>query len=188
MAPEGRTGSSRSGTLERSSSCLNTSSNAYGGRLMRCGKCNLIMDRDVVAVLNLQMRGAGFPQRALNELIEREGPSRGNEILLTSLGPNPPRSLGPFRFSNGGLTSRHDSERKARQSVWRYRHSLRSGGGSWLNSWRSPIRKRGCFCPLHFMHSLDIAALLIVLFGVEESGKRGDLAAIPFLWWLGASA
>jgi len=52
---------------------------AYGGRLMRCEKCNLTMDRDIVAVLNLQMRGAGFPQRALNELIEREGLS-GNEI------------------------------------------------------------------------------------------------------------
>jgi len=51
---------------------------------MRCGRCDLIMDRDVVAVLNLQMRGAGFPQRALDELIEREGISRGNEILLTS--------------------------------------------------------------------------------------------------------
>jgi putative transposase len=57
---------------------------AYGGRLMKCEKCNLTMDRDVVAVLNLEMRGAGFPQRALNELIEREGLSRGNEILLTS--------------------------------------------------------------------------------------------------------
>ena len=45
---------------------------AYGSRLMTCGKCNLIMDRDIIAVLNLQMRGAGFPQRALNELIERE--------------------------------------------------------------------------------------------------------------------
>ena len=50
---------------------------AYGGRLMKCEKCNLIMDRDIVAVLNLQMRGAGFPQRALDELIEREGLSRG---------------------------------------------------------------------------------------------------------------
>ena len=57
---------------------------AYGGRLMKCEKCSLTMDRDVVAVLNLEMRGAGFPQRALNELIEREGLSRGNEILLTS--------------------------------------------------------------------------------------------------------
>ncbi|MEM1658493.1 MAG: transposase [Candidatus Jordarchaeales archaeon] len=49
---------------------------SYGGRIMRCEKCGLTMDRDVVAVLNLQMRGAGFPQRALNELIEREGLSR----------------------------------------------------------------------------------------------------------------
>jgi transposase len=31
---------------------------------MRCGKCNLIMDRDVVAVLNLQMRGAGVPPKS----------------------------------------------------------------------------------------------------------------------------
>lgn len=44
----------------------------YEGRLMKCCKCGLIMDRDVVAVLNLQMRGAGFPQRALNEIVERE--------------------------------------------------------------------------------------------------------------------
>jgi hypothetical protein len=42
-----------------------------------------VMDRDVVAVLNLQMRGAGFPQSALNELIEREGLSRSNETLST---------------------------------------------------------------------------------------------------------
>lgn len=46
---------------------------AYEGRSMRCEPCHLIMDRDVVAVLNLQMRGVGFPQRALHELIEREG-------------------------------------------------------------------------------------------------------------------
>ncbi|MEM3826472.1 MAG: transposase [Nitrososphaeria archaeon] len=45
---------------------------SYLGRIMRCEKCGLTMDRDVVAVLNLQMRGEGFPQRALNELIERE--------------------------------------------------------------------------------------------------------------------
>ena len=31
----------------------------YGGRLMKCEKCNLILDRDVVAVLNLQMWGSG---------------------------------------------------------------------------------------------------------------------------------
>ncbi|MBO3762811.1 MAG: hypothetical protein JTT16_05145 [Candidatus Brockarchaeota archaeon] len=33
---------------------------SYEGRLMKC------KDRDVVAVLNLQMRGEGFPQRALD--------------------------------------------------------------------------------------------------------------------------
>ncbi|MEM3832953.1 MAG: transposase [Thermoprotei archaeon] len=49
---------------------------SYLGRIMRCEECGLTMDRDVVAVLNLQMRGIGFSQRALNELIEREGLSR----------------------------------------------------------------------------------------------------------------
>jgi transposase len=53
---------------------------AHGGRLMKCKKYNLTMDRDVAAALNLQMRGAGLPQRAL----KREGLSRGNEIPPTS--------------------------------------------------------------------------------------------------------
>jgi len=56
---------------------------SYAGRLMKCEKCSIIMDRDVIAVLNLRMRGEGFPQRALNELIEREGLSR-DEILCIS--------------------------------------------------------------------------------------------------------
>ncbi|MEM1726008.1 MAG: hypothetical protein QXH85_02650 [Candidatus Bathyarchaeia archaeon] len=29
---------------------------------MRCEKCGLAMDRDIVAVLNPQMRGAGLPK------------------------------------------------------------------------------------------------------------------------------
>ena len=67
---------------------------AYGGRLMKCEKCSLIMDRDIVAVLNLQMRGAGFPQRALNELIEREELSRGEiPYISTQLRTRAPRSL-----------------------------------------------------------------------------------------------
>ncbi|MBO3763307.1 MAG: transposase, partial [Candidatus Brockarchaeota archaeon] len=49
---------------------------SYEGRIMKCEECGLAMDRDIVAVLNLQMRGEGFPQRALNEIIEREGLSR----------------------------------------------------------------------------------------------------------------
>ncbi|MEM0262596.1 MAG: transposase, partial [Nitrososphaerota archaeon] len=49
---------------------------SYGGRIMKCEECGLKMDRDVVAVLNLQMRGEGFTQRALNEIIEREELSR----------------------------------------------------------------------------------------------------------------
>jgi len=59
---------------------------AYGRRSMKCRKCGLSMDRDVVAVLNLQMRGAGFPQRALDEIVEREGLGRdeSNKTLCIS--------------------------------------------------------------------------------------------------------
>ncbi len=46
---------------------------AYEGRSMMCEKCNIVMDRDVVAVLNLQMWGSGFTPKAL---YEREGLSR----------------------------------------------------------------------------------------------------------------
>jgi putative transposase len=62
---------------------------AYGGRLMRCERCNLVMDRDVVAVLNLQMRGVGFPQRALNEIIEREGLGKDLPLISTQLRTQP---------------------------------------------------------------------------------------------------
>ena len=40
---------------------------AYRGRLMKCKKCGLVLDRDIVAVLNLQMRGSGVTQSALLE-------------------------------------------------------------------------------------------------------------------------
>ncbi|MEM3832458.1 MAG: transposase [Thermoprotei archaeon] len=49
---------------------------SYLGRMMKCEECGLTMDRDIIAVLNLQMRGIGFTPRALNELIEGEGLSR----------------------------------------------------------------------------------------------------------------
>ena len=52
---------------------------SYEGRLMKCKKCNFISDRNIVAVLNLQMWGQGFAPKALDELIKREGLSRGNE-------------------------------------------------------------------------------------------------------------
>ncbi|MEM3806655.1 MAG: zinc ribbon domain-containing protein [Thermoproteota archaeon] len=57
---------------------------SYEGRLMKCEKCNIILDRDIVAVLNLQMRGEGFPQRALNEIIEREGLSRNKTSSIST--------------------------------------------------------------------------------------------------------
>jgi len=40
---------------------------AYGGRSMKCKKCGLILDRDVVAVLNLRMWGSGVTPNALLE-------------------------------------------------------------------------------------------------------------------------
>jgi len=42
---------------------------AYRGRLMRCERCGLVMDRDVVAVLNLQMWGLGVAPKALIEAL-----------------------------------------------------------------------------------------------------------------------
>ena len=56
---------------------------SHGGRFMKCEKCKLTLDRDILAMLNLQMR-AGFPQRALNEPIERGGLSRSNNPPLIS--------------------------------------------------------------------------------------------------------
>jgi len=41
----------------------------YGDRLMKCKKCNLVLDRDVVAVLNLQMWGLGVAPKALIEAL-----------------------------------------------------------------------------------------------------------------------
>jgi len=37
----------------------------YEGRLMKCKKCGLILDRDVIAALNLQMWGSGVTPKAL---------------------------------------------------------------------------------------------------------------------------
>ncbi|MEM0235587.1 MULTISPECIES: hypothetical protein [Thermoprotei] len=51
---------------------------SYEGRMMKCE------DRDIIAVLNLQMRGEGFPQRALNEVIEREGLSRNETSSIST--------------------------------------------------------------------------------------------------------
>ncbi|MEM3454452.1 MAG: hypothetical protein QXS21_04755 [Thermoproteota archaeon] len=57
---------------------------SYEGRLMKCEKCNIILDRDVAAVLNLQIRGEGFPQRALDEVIEREELSRNETPSIST--------------------------------------------------------------------------------------------------------
>ncbi|MEM3576728.1 MAG: zinc ribbon domain-containing protein [Thermoproteota archaeon] len=57
---------------------------SYEGRMMKCEKCGLAMDRDVVAVLNLQIRGEGFTQRALDEIIEREGLSKNETSSIST--------------------------------------------------------------------------------------------------------
>ncbi|MEM0161933.1 MAG: zinc ribbon domain-containing protein [Thermoproteota archaeon] len=57
---------------------------SYLGRIMKCEECNIILDRDIVAVLNLQMRGEGFPQRALDEIIEGEGLSRNETSSIST--------------------------------------------------------------------------------------------------------
>ncbi|MEM3789523.1 MAG: hypothetical protein QW260_00305 [Thermoproteota archaeon] len=57
---------------------------SYEGRIMKCKDRDIILDRDVVAVLNLQMRGEGFTQRALDEIIEREGLSRNETSSIST--------------------------------------------------------------------------------------------------------
>ena len=41
----------------------------YEGRLMKCKKCGFIADRDIIAVLNLQMWGSGVTPKALLEAL-----------------------------------------------------------------------------------------------------------------------
>jgi len=51
---------------------------AYGGRLMRCKRCGLTMDRDVIAVLNLRMWGPGV---APNALLEAKASMMGKRLI-----------------------------------------------------------------------------------------------------------
>ncbi|MEM3832894.1 MAG: transposase [Thermoprotei archaeon] len=71
---------------------------SYLGRIMRCEECGLTMDRDIVAVLNLQMRGEGFTQRDPDELIEGEGLSRNENSNSLCIPTNPEPNTG-----NSGL-------------------------------------------------------------------------------------
>ncbi|MEM1587043.1 MAG: transposase, partial [Candidatus Bathyarchaeia archaeon] len=61
---------------KNSSKVCSESMASYLDRLMKCEECGFVMDRDIVAVLNIQMRGEGFPQRAPNEITKREELSR----------------------------------------------------------------------------------------------------------------
>ncbi|MEM2169669.1 MAG: zinc ribbon domain-containing protein [Candidatus Bathyarchaeia archaeon] len=50
------------------------------GQVFKCESCGFEADRHFVACINiLRMWGIGFTPKALNELIEREELSRGNE-------------------------------------------------------------------------------------------------------------
>jgi len=49
--------------------------------MMPCPACSGSIASYPGRILNLQMRGAGFPQRAPNEIIEGEGLSRDDKIL-----------------------------------------------------------------------------------------------------------
>lgn len=55
---------------------------SYPGRLLKCRTCNVIMDRDVVATLNLQMWGAGSTPKALDEVIGREGKHTNSYVWI----------------------------------------------------------------------------------------------------------
>ncbi|MEM2384434.1 MAG: hypothetical protein QXL74_03970 [Candidatus Bathyarchaeia archaeon] len=58
---------------------------------MKCEECGFVMDRDIIAVLNIQMRGEGFPQRAPNEITEREelSKNKSNNSHIFLLNPEP---------------------------------------------------------------------------------------------------
>ncbi|MBS7618815.1 transposase, partial [Candidatus Bathyarchaeota archaeon] len=51
---------------------------SYEDRSMKCKSCGLMMNRDIVAVLNLQMWGSGFTPKALYE------PSKGKNYVSLS--------------------------------------------------------------------------------------------------------
>ena len=61
---------------------------AYRGRLLKCVECSLILDRDVVAVLNLQMWGSGATPKALlarlkgddGETVDRSSPQMSMKV------------------------------------------------------------------------------------------------------------
>ena len=59
---------------------------AYEGRSMKCKKCGFTADRDVVAVLNLQMWGLGVaPKAPLEALASMMGKRLVNQNLLISM-------------------------------------------------------------------------------------------------------
>jgi len=55
--------------------------------MMPCPACSGSMASYLGRILNLQMRGEGFPKRAPNEIIEGEGFSRDDKILLLNSEP-----------------------------------------------------------------------------------------------------
>jgi len=68
-----------------SKTCPRCGSLSKVGRVFECRQCGYKADRHFVACVNiLRMWGKGFSPKALNELIEREGLSRGNDLLCIS--------------------------------------------------------------------------------------------------------
>lgn len=77
---------------------------AYGGMLMKCKKCSLIIDRDVVAVLNLQMWGLGgvAPKALLEALASMMGKrlvDQNSHLSIKVYQPRTPRVLSVLRIS-----------------------------------------------------------------------------------------
>jgi len=66
---------------------------AYGGRLMKCERCSLTMDRDMVAALNIQMRGAGLPPKSPQEGRAKQR-QRNTTHLYLAQNPVVPNTLG----------------------------------------------------------------------------------------------
>jgi putative transposase len=61
---------------------------AYRGRLLKCNKCGLIQDRDVVAVLNLRMWGLGVAPNG--DKPSMGDASQSGHILLKTTSAEPP--------------------------------------------------------------------------------------------------
>ena len=79
---------------------------AYEGRLMKCKKCGLTADRDVVAILNLQMWGLGVAPKALLEALASMMGKRLVNQKLTDFHENLP-TVNPRELDRHYIPSRY---------------------------------------------------------------------------------